>query len=165
MPSVAPLIYIRQAVSEGRSANSAYRAMRSDINRLTEQTGEAWHGIARDTFLSLFSSTIAARTKVADALDYATDQLPDASVMTDRESVRSRGYITWLTVYSRTQGDRFVDTEFFAVHSREPITPEDAFTRAQEGFETNAQQAHGTRSGQVFVGASYSGTWRMVPQT
>jgi len=165
VPSVAPLIYIRQAISEGRSANSAYRAMRSDIQHLTETSGEQWHGIARDTFLSLFSSTISARTKVPTALGYDVNQLPDASVLTDRESVRSRGYITWLTVYSRTQGDRFVDTEFFAVHSREPLTPADAFTRAQEGFETNAQQAHGTRAGQVFVGATYSGTWRMVPQT
>lgn len=139
--------------------------MRSDVERLTQQTGEQWHGIARDTFLSLFSSTIAARTRVANALDYDVDQLPDASVLTERESVRSRGYITWLTVYTREQGDRFVDTEFFAVHSRAPITPAEAFQRAQEGFETNAQTEHGTRAGQVFVGATYSGTWRMVPET
>lgn len=164
VPSVSPLIYIRQAISEGRSANSAYRAMRSDIARLTDESGERWHGMARNTFLSLYSQTLAARVRVANALDYDTDQLPDASVMTDRESARSRGYITWLTVYSRQVGERFVEAEFFAVHSREPITPEEAFTRAQEGFEANAQQAHGTRAGYVFIGATYSGTWHMVPR-
>lgn len=165
MPSVSPLIYIRQAISEGRSANSAYRAMRSDINRLTTETGDQWHGIARDTFLSLYSQTIAARVRVANALDYDIDQLPDHTVTTDRESARSRGYITWLTVYSRQQGERDVEAEFFAVHSRTPLTPADAFAKAQEGFETNAQTAHGTRAGYVFVGATYSGTWRMVPRS
>lgn len=139
--------------------------MRSDVERLSTETGEQWHGVGRETFLSLFSSTIAARTKVANALDYDVDQLPDASVLTNRESVRSRGYITWLTVYTRQEGDRFVDTEFFAVHSRAPLTPQEAFTRAQSGFEQNAQTEHGTRAGQVFVGATYSGTWRMVPVT
>lgn len=139
--------------------------MRSDINRLTTETGDTWHGIARDTFLSLYSQTIAARVKVANALDYDIDQIPDASVLTNRESARSRGYITWLTVYSRQQGERDVEAEFFAVHSRVPLTPAAAFAKAQEGFETNAQTAHGTRAGYVFVGATYSGTWRMVPRT
>lgn len=165
MPSVSPLIYIRQAISEGRSANSAYRAMRSDIANLTETSGQTWHGVARDTFLSLYSQTLAARSKVANALDYDIDQLPDASVMTNRESRFSRGYITWLTVYSRQQGERDVESEFFAVHSSTPLSPSDAISKAQEGFETNAQQAHGTRAGFSFIGATYSGTWRMVPQS
>jgi hypothetical protein len=164
VPSVSPLIYIRQAISEGRSANSAYRAMREDVKRLSEQSGKLWHGIGRSTFLSLYSETVAARSKVANALDYPVDQLPDASVMGERESRFSRGYITWLTVYSRQHGEREVEAEFFAVHSKTPITPAEAMAKAQEGFETNAQQQHGTRAGYSFIGATYSGTWRMVPR-
>lgn len=165
MPSVSPLIYIRQAISEGRSGNSAYRAMRHDIDNLTEATGEQWHGIGRTTFQSLFSETLAARSKVEAALDYDIDQLPDSSVTSNRESRFSRGYITWLTVYQRQRGERDVEQEFFAVHSRERITPAEAFAKAQEGFEANAQTEHGTREGYVFVGATYSGTWRMQPRT
>lgn len=165
MPSVAPLIYIRQAISSGRSANSAYRAMRQDIAHLTETTGQQWHGIGRATFLSLYSETLAARSKVEAALDYDIDQLPDSTVTTNRESRFSRNYLTWLTVYSRQRGEREVEQQFFAIHSREPITPAEAFTKAQEGFETNAQQEHGTLKGQVFMGATYGGTWRLVPRT
>lgn len=137
--------------------------MRKDIADLTETTGEQWHGIGRVSFLSLYSETLAARTKVSAALDYDVDQLPDRSVITDRESRFSHGYITWLTVYQRQRGERDIEAEFFAVHSREPITPAQAFVKAQSGFETNAQTEHGTRAGYVFVGATYSGTWRMQP--
>lgn len=138
--------------------------MRSDLSNLNETTGQQWHGIARNTFLSLYSQTVAARSKVPNALDYDIDQLPDQTVTTNRQSRFSKGYITWLTVYTRQQGERDIEAEFFAVHSREPISPAEAMQQAQGGFETNAQQAHGTRAGYVFVGATYSGTWRMQPQ-
>lgn len=137
--------------------------MRKDIANLTETTGEQWHGIGRTTFLSLYSETVAARSKVEAALDYDIDQLPDSSVITDREARFHRGYITWLTVYSRQQGEREVMPQFFAVHSKQPLQPAEAMQRAKEGFEQNAQQEHGTLGGQVFMGATYSGTWRMVP--
>lgn len=165
MPSVTPIVYIRQAISSGRSANSAYRAMRRDIANLTTETGQTWHGIGRQTFLRLYSETLAARNKVGNALDYDITQLPDGTVMTDRQSRYSRGYLTWLTIYSREQGTSDIETQFFAVHSRQPLTPEQAMLKAQEGFETSAAQAHGTLQGQVFVGSTYSGTWRMVPRT
>lgn len=139
--------------------------MRQDIAHLNATTQQEWHGVARSTFLSLYSETLMSRSKVEAALDYDIEQLPDRSVMTDRESRFSRGYITWLTVYHRTSGQRDVEPEFFAVHSREPITPGEAMQRAQEGFETNAQQEHGTLAGQVFIGATFGGTWRMQPRT
>lgn len=139
--------------------------MRSDLANLNETTGQQWHGIGRTTFLSLYSQTVAARSKVANALDYDVDQLPDETVTTNRQSRFSKGYITWTTVYSRQQGERDIEAQFFAVHSREPITPAEAIRRAQEGFEQSAQQDHGTLAGQVFVGATFSGTWRMQPQT
>lgn len=138
--------------------------MRKDIANLNETTDQQWHGISRTSFLSLYSETLAARSKVEAALDYDIDQLPDSTVMGNRESRFSRGYITWLTVYSRMEGERDIESEFFAVHSREPITPAAAFAQAQEGFETNAQQEHGTMSGKTFIGATYSGTWRMIPR-
>lgn len=139
--------------------------MRQDIAHLNATTQQQWHGMARNTFLSLYSETLMSREKVTAALDYDIDQLPDRSVMTDRESRFSTGYITWLTVYHRTIGERDVMSEFFAVHSRLPITPGEAMAKAQEGFETNAQQEHGTLEGQVFIGSTYGGTWRMQPRT
>lgn len=165
MPSVAPLIYIRNAISEGRSANSAYREMRKAIQTQTQLSGEQWSGIGRQSFLRLFSETLAARQKVGPALDYDVDQLPDQSVTTDRPSRFSKGYITWLTIYTRQQGQSDIETEFFAVHSREPITPAQAFQTAKTGFDQNAQTEHGSHAGYSFIGATYSGTWRMQPQT
>lgn len=138
--------------------------MREDIRNLTETSGQRWRGLGRESFLSLYSQTVAARSKVANALDYNIDQLPDPTVMTDRESARSRGYITWLTVYTRQRRERDIEAEFFAVHSKEPLTPAQAMAKAQAGFEANAQTEHGTRSGYSFIGATYSGTWRMTPR-
>ena len=139
--------------------------MRKDVRDLTESSGQRWYGISRETFLGLYSETLASRIKVANALDYDVDQLPDSTVLENRESARSRGYITWLTIYSREQGYRNIESQFFAVHSREPLSPAEAMARAQEGFETSAQTAHGTLEGMIWVGATYGGTWRMVPRT
>lgn len=163
MPSVSPLIYIRQAVSAGQSANSAYRAMQDDAARMSQETGQRWTGTRRGTFLTLYAQIKASRLKVPTALDYQTDLLPDQSVMTDHESVRSRGYLTWLMVHTRGIGETHTEAQLFAVHSREPITPDEAMRQAQTGFQTNAQTDHGTLKGRIFVGATYSGTWRMIP--
>lgn len=164
MPSVQSLTFIRNAISEGRSANSAYRAMRTEAQRLTEETGNRWTGLGRQSFLRLYSETLAARNKVGNALDYDIDQLPDDSVMTNRGSAISKGYITWLTIYTRQQGETDIETEFFAVHSQQPITPSQAMASARQGFEDNAQQEHGSNAGYSFIGATYSGTWRMQPR-
>ena len=139
--------------------------MRHDIENLSTETGQSWHGIGRSTFLSLYSQTVAAREQVKNALDYDIEQLPDATVTTNRESRYSKGYITWLTIYSRGQGYRDIEAQYFAVHSREPIAPAEAIQKAQEGFEQSAQTEHGTMEGQVFIGATYGGTWRMQPLT
>ena len=137
--------------------------MRQDIQRLTEETGDSWQGIGRQSFLRLYSETLAARQKVGRALDYDIDQLPDASVMADRSSRFSKGFITWLTIYTRQQGITDIETQFFAVHSKQPITPSEAMAKARQGFEDNAQQEHGSNAGYSFIGATYSGTWRMQP--
>lgn len=163
MPSLSPLIYVRQGISAGTSANAAYRAMQADARRLTDESGVRWTGTNRATFLSLWGNTLAARAKVPNALDWQTDILPDASVMTDHESARSRGYITWLLVHTRGIGESNAESQVFAVHSRQPITPDEAIEQARTGFQTNAQTSHGTLQGRVFVGATYSGTWRMIP--
>jgi hypothetical protein len=164
VPSVQSLIYVRNAISNGQSANSAYRAMRQAAQDLTEETGQTWQGIGRQSFLKLYSETLAARNKVGNALDYGVDLLPDDTVMTNRSSRYSKGFITWLTIYTRASGETDIETEFFAVHSQEPITPATAFATAQQGFEDAKMSDHGSPpKTTTFIGATYSGTWAMQP--
>ena len=138
--------------------------MRKDIQRQTELTGEQWHGIGRQSFLRLYSEALSARNRVQAALDYDIDTLPDATVITERQGGIGHGYLTWLKVYSRQQGQSEVDSEFFVVHSEQPITPAEAMRKAKQGFEQSQQDVHGTYAGFTFIGATYSGTWKMSPR-
>lgn len=164
MPSINSLIYVRNAISSGQSANSAYRAMRKAATDLTEQTGQHWTGVGRQTFLRTYSQVLASRNKVGAALDFDPDSYPDDSVISQHDSRYSEKYLTWLTVYVRAPGEIEPDTEYFAVHSTDLITPAEAFQRAAKGFNDAQTAKHGTYPGATLVGITYSGTWRMSPR-
>lgn len=163
MPSIPALPFIRNAISEGRSANAAYRDLQRAVKSAREEDNQAWQGMGRQAFLRLYSQTLALRSKVPNALDWDVNLKPDATVIGQRDTTRGRGYLTWLSVATREVGSTEVEGQYFVIRTNEPLSPQEAMDQAQAGFIQQQQQGHGSARGRVWVGATYTGTEQLNP--
>lgn len=163
MPSVPALPFIRSAISQGQSANAAYRAMRSAVAQLTDETGEQFTGMRRSTFLETYSATVALRARVPEALTQPKDEIPFGGDIPDRPTVRHTGYGNWAIAFSRERGSNEVLSEFYYQRTEAPLTPQQIEDMAEQDFLASSQTQHGSKAGFVFLGATFVGAEKLVP--
>lgn len=152
MPKLPALPFVRQSVSQGLSANQAYRDYRS----LAGEQG--LRGMRRQDFLRLYSETRDVRADVADAMDRPKDVVPSGSDIIERTTEYATGYGTWVSIYQRTRGmDDLIHTPFL-IKTAEPITPAEAEQRAQWFLEQEEPDVYN----RITLGVAYTGTNRFV---
>lgn len=150
MARIPPLPFVRSGVSQGWSANQAYRHYQSTAQDAGVQ------GVRRQDFLRLYSETIALRGLAAEAIDMPKDQLPTR--IEPRGTRRATGYGHWVAIYQRTSGSSDLLLQPFLVKSREPLTPAEAEARAREYLDKEPE-----RYNRVTLGVGYLGTEQFVP--
>lgn len=117
----------------------------------------------RNVFQEMYSSTVALRNRVPEAVTAQKDLPAGGMVPIPRPTVRASGYGNWASVFSRQIGSSVVETEYYFQRSDEPLTPEEIERRAQRDFEAATQTSHGTKAGYVFLGTVYTGTEQLIP--
>jgi hypothetical protein len=164
MPTIPADQIIRAAVSNGVSANAAYRQLRDAAKQLSAETGDHWTGIRRSVFLQIYSQTVSMRAKVDEALTLPKDQLPPESLITNRVTQRTQGYGNWGIVFSRQMGSSDAVAEFYTVTTDSPLTPAELEQRIEDDFRNAQQTKNDSKYRSVFLGASYTGTNRYIRQ-
>lgn len=145
MASLPALPFVRAAVSEGLSANAAYRQFR-------EQAASAGlSGIRRQDFLRIYSQTLAARARVPEMLRAPKDTIP--SDIQPRDTVHARGYGSWVLIMQRTRAGSDFFAQPWLIKSRQPITPAEAEQRALAYLQTEPDQYNRTTLGVTFLNA------------
>lgn len=157
------LPYIRGAVTEGLSGNEAYRQFQAAAREATAQTGIRYTGIRQSVFRQMYSETVAARSRVADALTAPKDVPGGGLTPVARSTVRAKGFGNWVSIFHRGVGSSDVDRFYYLAKSSHPLTPAEAEAMAIADFEAAAQDEHGTVTNRVVEGAIFTGVEQYVP--
>lgn len=148
MAKLPILPYARKSITEGLSANRAYRNYRAAAGELGER------GVRRQDFLRIYSETLAARERDVAGMDRPKNTVPSADEIQTRTGVRARGYYTWVSIYQRTKGqDDLIHTPF-AIRSNQPITPAEAEQRAMWWLENEEPDVYN----RMTLGVTYTHT-------
>lgn len=153
MAKLAALPYVRSGVTQGLSANAAYRNYQDTAHSQDLQ------GTRRQDFLRLYSETRASRARVGDAMQQDKDALPAGDQIQKRTTINARGFGQWVMIYQRTGGQAdFMKTPFL-IKSNQPITPAEAEARARD-YLSDDENAYN----RVTLGVGYAGTEQYFPQ-
>lgn len=152
MAKLPALPYVRSGVTQGLSANEAYRRYQSQARDNDLQ------GTRRQDFLRLYSETRTARANAVQAMQAPKDQLPGADEIVHRTTINARGYGQWVMIYQRTSGQSDFMQQPFLVKSSQPITPAEAERRALD-FLTDDDNTYN----RVTLGVGYVGTEQFHP--
>lgn len=154
MPKLPALPYARSGVSQGLTANAAYK--------LYQQTAESQglQGTRRQDFLRLYSETRALRGVAAQAVQAPKDTIPESNLIVRRGTVQAQGYGQWVGIYQRTVGTSDYYHTPFLVKSSQPLTPAEAEAQALSYLDQQPEKYNRTT-----LGVQYLGTERFVPTT
>ena len=132
MARLPALPHVRAGVTQGLSANAAYRQYRAEAeeNDLT--------GMRRQDFLRLYSQTRALRAQGNELLDAPKDVIHGGVTPQPRDTIRAKGYGYWVAVYQRNVGEQDFQSQPFLIKSHQPLTPAEAERRAGE-FVANSE--------------------------
>lgn len=147
MAQLPALPYIRRGVTEGLSANAAYRGYQTTARE------NDLRGMRRQDFLRMYSQTINSRSNVIDAMAAPKDQVAGGLDIPTRDTVNATGYGHWVGIHQRTVGESDYIFTPFLVKSREPMTPEQAEARAMDFLQTAPDEYNRTTMGVVYMGA------------
>jgi hypothetical protein len=144
------LRYVRTGVSQGWSANRAYRHYSSEAhsNDLT--------ALRRQDFLRLYSETRALRGQAAEAIGQPRGEIP--TTIQPRGTRFTSGYGQWVHIYQRPSGETDLLHKVFLVKSNNPITPEEAEAQALQWAREGESQYN-----YVTLGVGYMGTEQFIP--
>lgn len=151
MAKANALAFIRQAISQGLSANAAYKQGQEMA------ASQGLRFLRRDTFLRMYSQNRASRAQWEAAAAQPVDQPPET--VKQRDTIRARGYGTWVEMVMRTVGTGELQYNRFLVKSHAPMTPQEAMDTANQVWQQNASQYPMT-----LVGMTYRGTEFYTPQ-
>lgn len=153
MARLPALPFARSGVTQGLSANAAYR------NYIGQARENDLTGIRRQDFLRLYGETRALRSTARTAIGLPKDQLPDVKDIVNRGTVNARGYGQWVMVHQRTSGTSDFFSTPFLIKSGQPLTPEEAEQRAL-GYLDQQPDAYN----RVTIGVGYVGTEHFQPK-
>ena len=153
MAKLPALPYVRRGVTQGLSANEAYRRFQQTAR------AEGLQALRREDFLRLYSETRAARGRSAAAAAHPKTELPTPELISPRTKTGRKGYGSWVMVYQRTKGERDLIAMPWLLRSDELLTPEDAESRVGVYIATNPYEYD-----RVVIGIGYVGTDRYGPE-
>ena len=152
MAKLPALPFVRSGISQGLSANQAYRDYQSNA----QQNG--LQGTRRQDFLRLYAQTRALRGGAAEAMFYPKEAIPSADQIHPRDTVLARGYGQWVSIYQRSSaGSDFFHTPFL-IKTSQPITPAEAEARALAYLDQEPDTYN-----RVTLGVAYVGTEQFNP--
>lgn len=151
MAKLPALPFIRSTLTAGLSANQSYR----QFQQLADESG--LQGIRRQDYLRLYSETAAARGAAVQGMYAPRDQLPER--ITQRGTIRARGYGSWVSIYQRTRGQSDLIHTPFLIKSSEPITPAEAEARALDYLNQEPDAYN-----RVTLGVGYLHTEEFTPR-
>lgn len=152
MAKLPALPYVRQALTNGLSANAAYRQYQSEAREA------GFTGSRRQDFLRLYSQTSRLRAQAVQAVDRPKNTVPSSDEIVRRDTVHARGYGQWVAVFQRTKGTSdFISTPYL-IKTSEPITPEEAEQMALANLDTGVSGLDRTT-----LGVTYTGTEQFNP--
>lgn len=147
MAKLPALPYVRNGVTQGLSANAAYRDYQTTARENDLQ------GMRRQDFLRMYSQTVNSRAQVQDAMAAPKDQVAGGLDVPLRNTVNATGYGHWVGIHQRSRGESDYIFTPFLVKSREPMTPAAAEARALDFLQTAPDEYDRVTLGVVYMGA------------
>lgn len=123
MPKIPALPYVRSGVSQGLSANAAYR------NYQTNARESGATGMRRQDFLRLYSQTRNLRSQATELIDAPKNIINGGVTPAQRDTVYAKGNGYWVAVYQRTQGEEDFMVTPYLLKTHEQLTPAEAERR------------------------------------
>lgn len=154
MAKLPALPFVRSSVTQGLSANQAYRDYRLTAGE------QGLRGMRRQDFLRLYSETLAVRDDVAEAMDRPKNVVPSADAIKERTTEYATGYGTWVSIYQRTRGQNDLIHTPFLIKTNTPISPAEAEQRALWFLEQEEPDVYN----RITLGVTYTGTNLFTPR-
>jgi hypothetical protein len=139
--------------------------MSQEAQRLSDETGQNWTGVARSTFLQIYSGVRYARGNIPEAMGAPKDIPGGGLTIPDRPSSVASGYLHAGVAFTRPIGSGEVERSIHLVRSNELLTPQEVEDKIREQIEESASQAHGTFSRYTIEGISFTGTEQLIRST
>lgn len=152
MAQLPALPYVRAGLTQGLSANAAYR----EYLDLAHQADAV--GLRRQDFLRLYSQTARLRGQAPEAMA-APKNIPNGGLEpVRRDTQQARGYGYWVSIFQRERGGSDFISMPYLVKSSVPMTPEEAEARAH-GYLTQQPDTYN----RTLLGLSFVGVEEFVP--
>lgn len=146
MAKLPALPYVRAGLSQGLSANAAFRDYR------TQARENGLSANRRQDFLRLYSQTSRLRGQAAEAIDAPKDVPGGGLRPVQRDTEQARGFGHWVAIFQRTSGTSdFISTPFL-IKSATLLTPAEAEARALAYLEQEPDTYNRTTLGVTFTG-------------
>lgn len=163
MAKLPALPFVRAGVSEGLSANQAFRQYQAAAREATAQTGQPYTASRRTVFLQMYSEARMARQRIGQALNAPKD-IPGGGLTPQQRTTQfATGYGNWVSIFHRPIGSAEVERFYYLAKSSQPLTPAEAEARARADFEAAAQNEHGTVYRSVIEGVIFTGVEQYNP--
>lgn len=147
MARLPALQYVRSGVTQGLSANAAYRNYQA-----TAQENDL-QGMRRQDFLRLYSHTVNVRAQALEAMDAPKDEVAGGLTIPTRPTVTATGYGHWVGIHQRTRGESDYIFTPYLIKSNAPMTPAAAEARAIEFLQQAPDVYDRVTLGVVYMGA------------
>ncbi len=149
-PKLPALTFIRQSITAGLGASQTYDQYLATVK------ANDWRGMRKQDFLRLYSQTVNVREAVKESMNAPRNVPP--SNPEKRDTIKARGYGTWVGIHQRTSGESDYIFTPFLIKSNAPITPEEAEQRAAAYIDQQPDEYN-----RVVMGIGYLTTERFVP--
>jgi hypothetical protein len=143
--------WVASFVREGLSANRGLAAFRAEGGR-----------IQRSVWLRIYREQRAATGRVLDEATAPLTAKPNRDEIVPMSTVRARGYLATIDVFTRLKGTDAVVTRPFMLSGQELLTRGAAVQKALQMMQTAVDDE---RYDEVILGAIYTGTRIMQPGT
>lgn len=147
MAKLPALPYVRTGVTEGLSANAAYRHYQDTAH------SQDLTGMRRQDFLRLYSHTISVRARALEAMQAPKDLPAGGMDIPVRPTINVTGYGHWVGIHQRTRGESDYIFTPYLVKANAPMTPADAEGRALEFLQQAPDMYDRVTLGVVYMGA------------
>jgi hypothetical protein len=149
-PKFPALQFIRQSITQDLGASQTYNQYLAIVK------ANDWRGMRKQDFLRLYSQTVNVRESVRENMNAPRKVKP--SNPERRDTIKARGYGTWVGIHQRTSGQSDYIFTPFLIKTNAPITPEEAEQRAAAYLDEQPDEYNRTT-----IAVGYLTTEHFVP--